>query len=230
MRPTEVTSRGESTRSRRPTGSRSATAAPARSAGSCACRSTRRMHSRETPARRAASDGRRWPAGLRRSYARGRLSPALLDAGIWPNALCRRSLVGCTASWQSHAWWNLAATAIDAGLYGLACVSFKAAGSDSEGPDHWVLIVGYRSRVDGSQIRDELGVVARDTPRAGGCATTLAASGVASTRLLRGPRDPHRRRRPPDRRPRASVYAWGLLCGLACGVLGARAVLRWVEP
>jgi len=28
----------------------------------------------------------------------------------------------------------------------------------------------------------------------------------------------------------ASVYAWGLLCGLACGVLGARAVLRWVEP
>lgn len=28
----------------------------------------------------------------------------------------------------------------------------------------------------------------------------------------------------------ASVYAWGLLCGLACGVLGARAVLRWAEP
>ncbi len=94
---------------------------------------------------------------LRGSYGRGRLSRALLDVPIWPNAVSSMCLTwGVTASWQSHAWWNLAATAIDAGLYGLACVSFKAAGSDSEGPDHWVLIVGYRSRVDGSQIRDEL--------------------------------------------------------------------------
>lgn len=94
---------------------------------------------------------------LRGSYGRGRLSRAMLDVPIWPNAVPSMFLTwGVTASWQSHAWWNLAATAIDAGLYGLACVSSRCAGVDSEGPDHWVMIVGYRSRVDGSQIRDEL--------------------------------------------------------------------------
>lgn len=92
-----------------------------------------------------------------RLAASGPLSRAMVDVPLWPHAVPSMCLTwGLSAPWQSHAWWNYVTTAMDAGLYGLACVSFKAAGSDSEGPDHWVLIVGYRSRVDGSQIRDEL--------------------------------------------------------------------------
>ena len=88
---------------------------------------------------------------------KGTIARALTDIPIWPNATPSACLTwGVTAPWQSRAWWGYVTTAIDAGLYGLACVSFKGAGSDSEGPDHWVLLVGYRRRVDGSQIRDEL--------------------------------------------------------------------------
>lgn len=43
-----------------------------------------------------------------------------------------------------------------AGLYGLACVSSAAAGPDSAGPDHWVLIVGYRRHVEAHHLRDDL--------------------------------------------------------------------------
>jgi len=101
-----------------------------------------------------------WPemsAALRAASGQGRLSRAMVDVPIWPGAVPSMCMTwGLTAPWQGHAWWSYVTTAMDAGLYGLACVSSKAAGSDSEGPDHWVLLVGYRSRVDGSQIHDEL--------------------------------------------------------------------------
>lgn len=101
-----------------------------------------------------------WPEmseAVRAAAARGRLSRAMTDVPIWPGAVPSMCMAwGLTAPWQGHAWWSLAATALDAGLYGLACVRFDGAGSDSGGPDHWVLIVGYRSGADGARVRDEL--------------------------------------------------------------------------
>ena len=106
-----------------------------------------------------------WPEmseALRTAAARGRLSRVMLDVPIWPHAVPSMVLTwGLTASWQSHPWWGYATTALDAGLYGLACVSAGGAGADSAGPDHWVLIVGYRTRCeatgpDSGRLHDEL--------------------------------------------------------------------------
>lgn len=101
-----------------------------------------------------------WPEmreAVGRLAASGPLSRAMVDVPLWPHAVPSMCLTwGLSAPWQSHAWWSYATTAIDAGLYGLACVSFAAAGADSAGPDHWVLIVGYRRRVEGHRIHDEL--------------------------------------------------------------------------
>lgn len=84
-------------------------------------------------------------AALDVGEATGRFDRAMTDVPLWPHAVPSMCLTwGLTASWQSRAWWGYVTTAMDAGLYGLACVSSKGAGSDSEGPDHWVLIVGYR--------------------------------------------------------------------------------------
>lgn len=89
--------------------------------------------------------------------ASGTLSRVMVDVPLWPHAVPSMCLTwGLSASWQSHAWQSYAATAIDAGLYGLACVSSAAAGPDSAGPDHWVLIVGYRRHVEAHHLRDDL--------------------------------------------------------------------------
>lgn len=81
------------------------------------------------------------------SETAGRLSRALVDIPHW-NVGGAHMTWGLSAMWQSRPWWKLAMTAMDAGLYGLACVSSVGGGADSEGPDHWVLIVGYRVRVE----------------------------------------------------------------------------------
>lgn len=106
-----------------------------------------------------------WPemrTALEVGAGTGVLSRALVDVPLWPHATPSMCLTwGLTASWQSRAWWGYAATALDAGLYGLACVRFDGAGEDSAGPDHWVLIVGHRTRHEAAgtgsvRIHDEL--------------------------------------------------------------------------
>lgn len=97
---------------------------------------------------------------LEASETAGRLSRALTDIPLWPVQAAYLTW-GLSAMWQSRQWWKYAATAIDAGLYGVACVSASGGGVDSEGPDHWVLIVGYRTRheatgPDSGRLHDEL--------------------------------------------------------------------------
>lgn len=63
---------------------------------------------------------------------------------------------GACASRQWQPWAEYLRMAFDAGYYGLACVSMDGLGSNAAGPDHWVLLCGWRPGQDGTVLDEVL--------------------------------------------------------------------------
>lgn len=55
---------------------------------------------------------------------------------------------GNPAHMQSMGWVPYVRMALRAGFYGLALVDMKKAGPIGHGPDHWVMVCGYRERTE----------------------------------------------------------------------------------
>jgi hypothetical protein len=57
---------------------------------------------------------------------------------------------------QSMGWLPYVRMGFRAGFYGLALVDQKKAGPTGAGPNHWVMVCGYRQRLEGNTFHQEL--------------------------------------------------------------------------
>jgi hypothetical protein len=84
---------------------------------------------------------------LTRAKGAGLLDRVVEAHPSWP-VLPRFATFGAASQRQWQPWSTYIRMALDAGYYGLAEVAMDASGVDGPGPDHWVLLCGWRMPTD----------------------------------------------------------------------------------
>jgi hypothetical protein len=92
---------------------------------------------------------------LWRCEKEGALDRVVVDVPSWPVGE-RWQTFGAGARRQWQAWARYVRLALDAGYYGLAEVDMTGGGIEGDGPNHWVLVCGWRNTPNNTVLSEIL--------------------------------------------------------------------------